>query len=318
MLFSILTTSYNQSKTIGDTIESCLNQTFDDYEILISDDGSKDNSEEIILSFKDSRIRYYKQEKNLKEYRNRNFLVENAKGDYIIFIDGEDIIYPHCLEVMAYYISHFPESAMIVTREWDPRIIYPVLLNSRELYAFDFLDVGLFGGNFTNMLFKREEILRAGMFPTNVRSGDTYMQYKLALTNNAVLIADGLAWWRRSSGNVTEKLDVHYSAKDYSHLANTNNYKLDFLNDPSCPLSADENELAKKNIYGSSLRIIFRWLAKLQFSKIHSFYSVSKIPSKYWGQVFVKAKRDYFKNHTGDNPMKTSYTNNQILHKQPL
>ena len=85
MLFSILTTCYNQEETISDTIKSCLNQTFSDYEIIISDDGSTDNSHAIIESFSDSRIRFFKQEKNLKEYPNRNFLVENAKGKYVIF-----------------------------------------------------------------------------------------------------------------------------------------------------------------------------------------------------------------------------------------
>jgi len=307
MLFSILTTSYNQSKTIRATIESCLNQTFTDYEIVISDDGSSDNSEEIILSYHDPKIKYYKQSVNLKEYKNRNFLINNAQGDYVIFIDGEDIIYPHCLEVFHYYLKAFPGIAMIVTLGWDHRMIYPVKLNPRQLYAFEFLDRGLFGGNFTNMLFKREVLLKAGLLPFHVRSVDTYMQHKIALNHDAVIIADGLAWWRRSTGNVTEKLHPYYSAKDYSHLANTLSYKQNFLNDPLCALNEQEKNVAKNNMYGSALRIVVRWMLTLQFQKIYYLFKNFKIPFKYWSAVFVKQKRNYFKNFSGNNPMITVY-----------
>lgn len=307
MLFSILTTSYNQSKTIRATLESCLNQTFNDYEIIVSDDGSNDNSEEIILAFDNPKIRYYKQPINLKEYRNRNFLINNAKGEYIIFIDGEDIIYPHCLEVFDYYLKVFPGIAMLITLGWDPRLIYPIKLNPRQLYAFEFLDSGLFGGNFTNMLFKKEVLINVGLLPTHVRSVDTYIQHKIALSYDAVIIADGLAWWRRSTGNVTEKLNPYYSAKDYSHLANTITYKQSFLNDPLCALNEKEKNLAKINMYGSALRIVIRWILKFQFLKIYYLFKNLDIPLKYWSSLFVKEKRNYFKEFSGNNPMITEY-----------
>ncbi len=306
MLFSILTTCYNQDKTIKDTISSCLNQTFDDFEIVISDDGSSDNSIAVIESFSDPRIRSYRQKKNLREYRNRNFLVENARGKYIIFVDAEDLLYPHALEVFAYYVQQFPEVGMVITHEWDDRLIYPLKLSPKELYQFAFLDNGaFFGGNFTNMLFKRQTVIDAGLFPTNVKSGDTYMQFKLALTESALIINTGLAWWRRSSGNVTEKLSPQYSASDYCHLANTINYKLEMLNDESCPLSNSEIELSKTNMFGSCLRITFSWLIKGRFKKIYYLYKNLDIPLKYYPAFFKKSKHNYFNTYSGDNPMRT-------------
>lgn len=311
MLFSILTVCYNQEKTIGATLSSCLSQTFTDYEIVISDDSSTDKTYEIITSFSDPKIRSFKQNKNLKEYPNRNFLVQNAKGKYVIFIDGEDILYPHALEVYEYYIKLFHEAEMILTHAWDERIIYPLKLSPQQLYQFAFLDNGaLFGGNFTHVLFKRDALIKAGLFRTDIKSGDTYMLFKLALTESALIINGDLAWWRKSAGNATEKLNPQYSAKDYSHLANTINYKIAWLDNISCPLNKDEIETAKINMYGGCLRILFRWLITFKLSKIYYLLKGLNIPAKYFKAFFTPAKRDFFKNYSGNNPL-TSFLADQ-------
>lgn len=304
MLFSILITSYNQEKTITDTIKSCLAQTYDDYEIVISDDGSTDRSIAIIESFTDPRIRFFKQEKNLREYNNRNFLVRNAKGEYVIFIDAEDIIYPHALEIVAYYLKSFSGIGMIVTQKWSTKFIYPVKLSPADLYRFELLDSGMFGGNFTNLVFRKETLINSGLFSTNIKSGDTYMQFKLALTEPALIIGD-IAWWRNSTGNVSQKLTPEYSDKDYCHLADTLNYKVEMLDHPLCPLTKEEIHQAKLNLYGGCLRIALRWLLKFKYKKLYYLFKGLKIPAKYYKSLFIPAKYDYFSNISGNNPMHT-------------
>jgi glycosyltransferase involved in cell wall biosynthesis len=307
MFFSILTACYNQEKTLKATLDSCLNQTFSDYEIIISDDNSHDGSMNIIHGYNDPKIRKFRQNENLKEYPNRNFLVEQARGEYIIFVDAEDILYPHALEVFAYYLSRFPEVAMLITNKWDPRIIYPLKLSPRELYQFAFLDAGVFFGvNFTNIVFKTEAVKQVGLFPTNVRSGDTYMQFKLSLKEPALIISDGQAWWRKSAGNVTEKLNPHYSAKDYCHLASAMQYRIEMLNSPDCPLTAEEIKIAKQNIYGTTLRFVCRWLLRLKFMKIYYLFKRIHIPSNYYYSLFTRGKHGFFNNYSGDNPMHTT------------
>lgn len=304
MLFSILITSYNQEKTITDTIRSCLAQTYQDYEIVISDDGSTDRSIAIIESFTDPRIRFFKQEKNLREYNNRNFLVKNAKGEYVIFIDAEDIIYPHALEIVAYYLKFFPGIGMMVTQEWTTKIIYPVKLSPADLYRLELLDSGLFGGNFTNLIFRRDTLIEAGLFPTHIKSGDTYMQFKLALTEPALIIGD-IAWWRNSPGNVTQKLNPEYCAKDYCHLADTIHYKVEMLDNPLCPLTNAEIHQAKLNLYGGCLRMALRWLLKFKFKKLYYLFKGLKIPSGYYKSLFIPAKNNFFSHYSGSNPMHT-------------
>lgn len=90
-MFSVLIPSYNAEKTILRTINSVLNQTYSDYEILIMDDGSKDNTVELINSIKDLRIKLFQQE-NSGPGTARNNLIEKATADYIVFLDADDYL----------------------------------------------------------------------------------------------------------------------------------------------------------------------------------------------------------------------------------
>jgi len=93
MKISIITPSFNQATFIERTILSVINQSFADFEFLIINDGSTDNSEEIILNYKakDSRIIYIKNETNIGLQATLNKGLSVAKGDYIARIDSDDI-----------------------------------------------------------------------------------------------------------------------------------------------------------------------------------------------------------------------------------
>ena len=96
---SIIVPVYNKSEYIGRTIESILNQTYKDYEVLIINDGSTDNSLEIIKKYQciDSRVRVF-DIPNGGVSNARNIGLENANGKWIQFIDGDDLIDSHYLE----------------------------------------------------------------------------------------------------------------------------------------------------------------------------------------------------------------------------
>ena len=96
---SVLIPNYNtKEEWLKESIESILNQTFQDFEIIILDDGSKTSPEELIKSFKDERIKFYQNEINLGVGKTRNKLLELAKGDYVAFQDSDDISLPTRLE----------------------------------------------------------------------------------------------------------------------------------------------------------------------------------------------------------------------------
>ena len=91
-LVSIIMPSYNTAKYIGQSIESVLNQTYQNWELIIVDDCSTDETEEVIQKYlSDSRIRYLKNEKNSGPALSRNYALREAKGKWIAFLDSDDL-----------------------------------------------------------------------------------------------------------------------------------------------------------------------------------------------------------------------------------
>ncbi len=88
-LVSIITPSYNSAKYIAETIQSVQNQTYTNWEMIIVDDCSSDNTEQVINEIQqtDSRIRFFKLDQNSGSGVARNKGIESASGDYITFID---------------------------------------------------------------------------------------------------------------------------------------------------------------------------------------------------------------------------------------
>ena len=90
-LVSIITPSYNTAKFIGETIESVLSQTYQNWEMIIVDDCSTDNTDDIVSGFSDSRIKYLKNENNSGAAVSRNRALKMAKGRWIAFLDSDDL-----------------------------------------------------------------------------------------------------------------------------------------------------------------------------------------------------------------------------------
>jgi len=96
---SIIMPSYNTAKYIAESIDSVINQTHTNWELIIVDDCSTDNTDEIIKPYlEDSRIKYLKNEKNSGAAVSRNYALREAKGKWIAFLDSDDIWYPEKLE----------------------------------------------------------------------------------------------------------------------------------------------------------------------------------------------------------------------------
>ena len=97
-LVSIIMPSYNTGAYIKESIDSVLNQTYTNWELIIVDDCSNDNTDDIVASFNDERIRYLKNEKNSGAAVSRNRALHDAQGKWIAFLDSDDLWYPEKLE----------------------------------------------------------------------------------------------------------------------------------------------------------------------------------------------------------------------------
>lgn len=107
MKVSIITPVYNSEKFIRDTIISVLNQTYDNWELILVDDCSTDSSAEIIKEYSnsDKRIKYIKLKKNKGVANARNIGISKAEGRFIAFLDSDDIWHNHKLEIQINYMK---------------------------------------------------------------------------------------------------------------------------------------------------------------------------------------------------------------------
>lgn len=98
ILLSVVIPTYNRSGYVKSTIESFLNQDYVDFEILVIDDGSTDDTRDIVEAINDKRVHYF-YKKNEERGVARNYGAARAKGKYVTFFDSDDIVYP-------WYLSH--------------------------------------------------------------------------------------------------------------------------------------------------------------------------------------------------------------------
>lgn len=105
-LISIVIPLYNKEKSIKTTIESALNQTYKNIEVVVVDDGSTDNSSAIAqeLAAQDNRIHFVHQD-NSGASAARNRGVRESNGDWIIFFDADDLLYDYCVETIVHSVT---------------------------------------------------------------------------------------------------------------------------------------------------------------------------------------------------------------------
>lgn len=113
-MFSVIIPLYNKEQSIGNTIQSVLNQTFKRFEIVIVNDGSTDNSPNIVETIMDDRIRLIHQ-RNQGVSAARNRAISEAKNDWIVFLDADDIWETNHLEILSELIAQYPRDRVFCT-----------------------------------------------------------------------------------------------------------------------------------------------------------------------------------------------------------
>lgn len=113
VLISILMTAYNREQFIAEAIESVLASTYTNFELIIVDDCSEDGTLQVAKNFeaKDKRIRVYSNDMNLGDYGNRNKAASYARGEYIMYVDSDDTIYPGGIERVINTMLRFPDAS---------------------------------------------------------------------------------------------------------------------------------------------------------------------------------------------------------------
>lgn len=182
MKVSIIITSYNASATIGRTIESCLNQTYRDLEIIVVDDCSTDGSLDIIKGYEDSRIRIICHDENKGcGYAKRTGLA-NRSGDFVFFLDCDDYI------ELDYVQKHL--NALI---DYDVDVVVSAFRKGRALYGMPHYNhvvmksERLFAGDYLNTMFAKSSLWDGVEYSTR-RIEDLQSRVKMLYNAKRVLI----------------------------------------------------------------------------------------------------------------------------------
>ena len=143
---SIIMPAYNCEKYIADSIESVLSQTYTNWELIIVDDCSTDKTTEIIESFNDERIILLHNQSNLGAALTRNIAIAKASGEWIAFLDSDDVWVDKKLEVQLSfmrqngYVFTYTDYRIQLNGKWLPYInTGPNVVTKRKLYNYDYM-----------------------------------------------------------------------------------------------------------------------------------------------------------------------------------
>lgn len=205
-------TTYNHEKYIGEAIESVLDQTYKNFELIIVNDGSNDKTDGIIRKFRDERITYiYQENQGTSSAINRAIL--DSRGKYVAFMSGDDICYPHRLETQYNYLatSHkkvvfswvnfIDENSHIIT---DGHFVKS-LFNHPNRTSTEILRYFFFNGNYINAVtgfICRELLLDAGLFNlATIQLQDFEMWLKLLKQHELFILNEKLIKYRIRATN---------------------------------------------------------------------------------------------------------------------
>ncbi len=253
-LVSVLMTTYNREKYLGAAIESVMASTYQNWELLVVDDRSKDRSVEIAQSYaaKDPRVKVILNEKNLGDYPNRNKAASLAQGKYLKYVDADDMIYPLGLEILVSGMERFPESGWgLSSLPQDSTQMYPFMLTGKEAYLRHYFKEKLFHKAPLSAIIRKDAFEKVGGFSGKRYLGDFEMWHVLANHYPVVLMSQGVVWYR-----VHEEQEMQNNRLDFTVPFKYLKCSEEMINHPDCPLSPEQKEKALKKIKWNQARYI--------------------------------------------------------------
>lgn len=227
-MISVIIPLYNKEKMISVTIASVLSQVYTDFELIIVNDGSTDNSIDEINKFKDRRIKVVNQQnQGVSAARNKGIL--EANGEWILFLDADDILEPYCLSEL-----------------WKAQNLYKTPIVAGNFFVLDeneklkaylcFPMKGISKNNFRNLFFQRfylrmgnslfkREILLDNLFDVNLqRYEDFEFFFRLVRKYNVAVISRELCLYIHKYNDLAKNFD-HF---DHDYISKVNLSNKDF------------------------------------------------------------------------------------------
>ncbi len=207
MSITVLMTTYNCGEYISQAIQSVLNQTYKDFELLIIDDGSTDNTEQVVKRFNDQRIRFISSN-HIGRSSALNLGLKEAKYDLISFCDADDIIHPQKISKQLLLFKN--ENDLIFTNSTffkNNKILYQLKIQN-DLNIIK-RKVALHGHLGASVLFNRKFILENGGFNVKLLAFEDYdLWLRILIDSNIIIVPEPLYFQRlrKDSLSTTETM----------------------------------------------------------------------------------------------------------------
>jgi glycosyltransferase involved in cell wall biosynthesis len=240
---SVCIPTYNRAKMLPYAVESVLSQTYPDFELIICDDGSKDNTPQLVNGWSDSRIRYVRHSANIGRSKNMRSGFQAACGDYFIKFDDDDALTPQFLEKTVAILETYPTVDFICTDHWvinakNERDEAATQANSAK-WGKDRLEAGIISDLLTetfrhqslqvgSTLFRRACLNEVDFMRAEADGCEDFdLLVRLAIAHKqGYFLPEFLMEYRMHGGQTSLKQDIHFlSAK----LFCLNSYKFDNL-----------------------------------------------------------------------------------------
>ncbi len=215
---SVIIPAFNTEKYIAETIESVLNQKFDDSEIIIIDDSSTDKTFSIINQYSHNpKVSIFQNKKNLGETATRNLLIAKAKGEYITPCDSDDIMLPNNLNRLSTILDRFPKIGAVygdilaieMNKSLQPSVSGKDFKNSWDIFEN--------APNHAGSMFRKDLLQKIGGYDERFRTQmtDWELWIKLSeITQFKYLAGEFYYLWRRHSSSITRNKKIMKKTKE--------------------------------------------------------------------------------------------------------
>lgn len=287
-LVSVLMTVYNREKYIAEAIESVIASTYQNWELIIVDDQSKDRSVEIAREYekKDNRIKLYINEVNLGDYPNRNRAASHAKGKYLKYLDADDMIYKYTLNYMVEAMENEESAALgLSVNIIDGNVPYPEISDCKDTYSVEYIGKSILGCGPSASIIRRDIFDSIGGFSGKKYIGDHELWLKIASKYPIIKLQPSLIWWRQHP-----EQQIANERKDFSVKLERLFLSLDALNDNMHLFSSSELAFAQKRLKNNFARGIMKSLLfNFDFKQFKYMYRYSGISLV----EFIKSLKGY-------------------------
>lgn len=224
-MISIIIPCYNAGNYIKKAIDSAINQTYQDFEIIIIDDGSTDNSKQVISQFSDSRIKYiYQENQGVSVARNKG--IELSHGEFIAFLDADDIWHPEKLKIQLDFLEKNPDISFVYSNitmiEESTGAKFTKTFNNFKTQKNLIKNLILTPFNTPSpctVIVKKSCLFESGLFDPKIKNGeDLDLWLRIAMHSNFYCINKSLATAVRKQDGITRTMNPLDIIQNYTYI----------------------------------------------------------------------------------------------------